>query len=35
VTQLAEFEGDPKTANADKLEAIREAWNMEFLDRTQ
>ena len=35
VTRLAEFEGDPKTVNADKLEAIREAWNTEFLDRTQ
>jgi FeS assembly protein IscX len=35
VTQLAEFEGDPKTVNADKLEAIRGAWNTEFLDRTQ
>ncbi len=35
VTELAEFEGDPKTVNADRLEAIPGAWNTEFLDRTQ
>jgi FeS assembly protein IscX len=35
VTALAEFEGDHKTFNGEKLEAIRAAWNTEFLDRTQ
>jgi Fe-S-cluster formation regulator IscX/YfhJ len=32
---LAEFEGDHKTFSGEKLEAIRAAWNTEFLDRTQ
>jgi FeS assembly protein IscX len=35
VAELAEFEGDSKTVSADTLEAIRIAWNTEFLDRTQ
>ena len=35
VTELAEFDGDPKTFSREKLEAIRGAWNTEFLDRTQ
>ena len=34
VIELPEFEGDPKTFEEEKLEAIREAWNTEFLDRT-
>jgi FeS assembly protein IscX len=34
VTELAEFEGDPKTSSGEKLEAIRGAWSTEFLDRT-
>ena len=35
VTALIEFKGDSKVFDKDKLEAIREAWNREFLDRTQ
>ncbi len=35
VTELAEFKGDSKAGDKDKLEAIRTAWNEEFLDRTQ
>ena len=35
VTELAEFEGDRKTFSGEKLEAIRAAWDTEFLDRTQ
>ena len=35
VTDLAEFSDDSKTCDTDKLEAIRTAWNEEFLDRTQ
>jgi len=35
VIELTEFKGDPRTFQKDKLEAIRDAWNMEFLDRTQ
>ncbi len=35
VTQLAEFKADSATCDNDKLEAIRAAWNEEFLDRTQ
>lgn len=35
VIQLSEFKGDPKIFDKDKLEAIRTAWNTEFLDRTQ
>jgi FeS assembly protein IscX len=35
VIQLPEFNGDPKVFEEKKLEAIREAWNTEFLDRTQ
>jgi FeS assembly protein IscX len=35
VADLAEVEDDSNTASADKLEAIRGAWNTEFLDRTQ
>ena len=35
VTELAEFQDDPKTFDKNKLEAIRTAWNEEFLDRTQ
>ena len=34
VTDLAEFE-DSTICDAGKLEAIRAAWNEEFLDRTQ
>lgn len=34
-TLLAEFKGNPADFNEKKLEAIRSAWNMEFLDRTQ
>ena len=34
-TLLPEFKGDPADFNDRKLEAIRSAWNMEFLDRTQ
>ena len=35
VTELGEFQGDPQIFDKDKLEAIRAAWNTEFLDRTQ
>jgi FeS assembly protein IscX len=35
VAGLAEFEDDSATYDKDKLEAIRTAWNEEFLDRTQ
>ena len=35
ITELTEFKGDLKTCDENKLEAIRTAWNEEFLDRTQ
>jgi FeS assembly protein IscX len=35
VTDLPEFQDDFKTFVKNKLEAIRTAWNEEFLDRTQ
>jgi FeS assembly protein IscX len=35
VTELAEFKDDSKTGDGNQLEAIRDAWNEEFLDRTQ
>ena len=35
VLGLAEFKGDSQTFDKSKLEAIRDAWNLEFLDRTQ
>jgi FeS assembly protein IscX len=35
VLALAEFKGDSSIFDKSKLEAIRDAWNMEFLDRTQ
>jgi FeS assembly protein IscX len=35
VIALTEFEGDSKLFDKHKLEAIREAWNNEFLDRTK
>ena len=35
VTNLAEFKDDSQTFDEKKLEAIRTAWNEEFLDRTQ
>ncbi len=35
VTELPEFEDDRTTCNENQLEAIRTAWNEEFLDRTQ
>jgi FeS assembly protein IscX len=35
VTELAEFSDDLTASNNAKLEAIRAAWNEEFLDRTQ
>jgi FeS assembly protein IscX len=35
VIELAEFEGERQTFDGEKLEAIRAAWNIEFLDRTQ
>jgi len=35
VTDLAECKDNFKTVDKDKLEAIRTAWNEEFLDRTQ
>jgi FeS assembly protein IscX len=35
VTDLAEFKDDLTTCDKNKLEAIRTAWNEEFLDRTQ
>jgi FeS assembly protein IscX len=34
-TQLKQFTGDPRNYNESKLETIRTAWNMEFLERTQ
>jgi len=34
-TQLKQFTGDPGNYNESKLEAIRTAWSMEFLERTQ
>ena len=33
--QLEGFKDDPAAFNEGKLEAIRTAWAMEFLDRTQ
>jgi len=35
VTNLAEFNDNPSVFDKKKLEAIRIAWNEEFLDRTQ
>ena len=35
VTSLAGFTDNPTTFDRAKLEAIRAAWNEEFLDRTQ
>ena len=35
VTDLTEFGGNSESCDTDKLEAIRAAWNEEFLDRTQ
>jgi len=35
VTNLPEFKDDENTFDKNKLEAIRTAWNEEFLDRTQ
>lgn len=35
VTSLAGFSGDSTWFDKGKLEAIRAAWNEEFLDRTQ
>lgn len=35
VTDLAEFKDGSTNCDDDKLEAIRTAWNEEFLDRTQ
>jgi FeS assembly protein IscX len=35
VTNLAEFKDNSTTFDKKKLEAIRAAWNEEFLDRTQ
>ena len=35
VTSLVEFKGDAGYFNERKLEAIRQAWTSEFLDRTQ
>jgi FeS assembly protein IscX len=35
ITDLAEFKDDSTACDQNKLEAIREAWNEEFLDRTQ
>jgi len=32
---LEDFKGDPGNYDEGKLEAIRSAWNTEFLDRTQ
>jgi FeS assembly protein IscX len=34
-TELHELEGDTANSNQANLEAIRRAWNTEFLDRTQ
>ena len=35
ITELDEFEDDPKKSNEAKLEAIQMAWHAEVLDRTQ
>lgn len=35
VTSLAEFKDDASVFDQNKLEAIRTAWNEEFLERTQ
>ena len=35
VMELDEFHGDSTGSDENKLEAIRTAWNEEFLDRTQ
>jgi len=35
VSELAEFKDGSTTCDENKLEAIRKAWNEEFLDRTQ
>lgn len=35
LADLAEFKDDATTCDKEKLEAIRTAWNEEFLDRTQ
>jgi FeS assembly protein IscX len=35
VTALAEFTGDPKHFDEPTLEAIRDAWNTEFQERTR
>ena len=35
VTGLTEFKDNSETFDKNKLEAIRAAWNDEFLDRTQ
>ena len=35
VTDLAEFRDDFEACDNNKLEAIRMAWNEEFIDRTQ
>ena len=35
VSELPEFGDDAPACDNDKLEAIRTAWNDEFLDRTQ
>ncbi len=35
VRELSEFNGDPEVFEEQKLEAIRAAWNAEFLERTQ
>jgi FeS assembly protein IscX len=35
VTELPEFKDNFETFDKNKLEAIRAAWNEEFLDRTQ
>jgi FeS assembly protein IscX len=35
VTNLAEFKDDSSVFDKNKLEAIRTAWNEEFLERTQ
>lgn len=35
IEDLPEFKDDSNVCDNDKLEAIRTAWNEEFLDRTQ
>ena len=35
VAELADFNDDSKTCDENQLEAIRTAWNEEFLERTQ